>query len=105
MIGERLKILREDSSLTQKQMAEKLSVNFRTYSGYERNEIEAGDDFIVKLSEYYNVSADYLLGISDQPCPIRKGDEYVRLPKALTANGRNELEQYIKYLVSKDGNQ
>ena len=102
MIGERLKYLREDTGLTQKEMAEKLSINYRTYSGYERDEVEPGDDFIVKLCEYYNVSADYLLGMSEQPVPIRRGKEYVRLPHALSANGRRELERYISYLLSKE---
>ena len=79
MIGERLIDLRKDKGLTQKELSEKLFINYRTYSGYERNEIEASDDLKIKLAEFYNVSIDYLLGISENPHPVRKGDDYVKL--------------------------
>lgn len=102
MIGERLIALRKERGLTQKELAEALFVNYRTYSGYERNEIEASDDFKVRLANYYNVSTDYLLGLSEHPCPVRSGEEYVRLSKPLSLSVRKELEQYIKYLLNRD---
>lgn len=102
MIGERLINLRKDKELTQKELSEILFINYRTYSGYERNEIEASDDFKVQIAKFYNVSVDYLLGISDHPHPIRKGEEYIRLPKPLTVNARQELEQFIQYILTKD---
>ena len=102
MIGERLIDLRKDLGLTQKQLSEKLFINYRTYSGYERNEIEASDDFKIKLARFYNVSIDYLLGICDYAHPIRDGDGYIRLPKPLSESGRKELEQFISYLITKD---
>ena len=101
MIGERLIDLRKDIGLTQKQLSEKLFINYRTYSGYERNEIEASDDFKIKLAYFYNVSIDYLLGISSYPSPIRNGDEYIRLPETLSDNERRELEQFISFLLYK----
>lgn len=76
-------------------------INYRTYSGYERNEIEASDDFKIQLAKFYNVSVDYLLGIIDEPLPIRNGDEYIRLPKPLSDGERKELKKYIDYLLSK----
>ena len=101
MIGERLIDLRKDMGLTQKELSEQLFINYRTYSGYERNETEASDDFKIKLAQFYNVSVDYLLGICDHPHPIRTGDGYIRLPKRLPDSGRKELEQFISYLLSK----
>ena len=105
MIGERLIDLRKDKGLTQKELSSKLFINYRTYSGYERNEIEASDDFKIKLAEFYNVSVDYLLGISDNPHPVRKGDDYVRLPIALSKAGRAELEQFLSFLIAKEKKQ
>ena len=102
MIGERLIDLRKDMGLTQKELSATLFVNYRTYSGYERNETEASDDFKIKLAQFYNVSVDYLLGICDNPYPIRNGDDYIRLPKQLSDNGRRELNQFISYLLAKD---
>ena len=102
LIGERLIELRKDMGLTQKQLSEKLFINYRTYSGYERNETEAGDDFKIRLAHFYNVSVDYLLGISGNPYPITNGDDYIHLPKSLSDSGRRELEQFISFLLSKD---
>jgi len=102
LIGERLIDLRKDIGLTQKELSEKLFINYRTYSGYERNEIEASDDFKIKLAQFYNVSIDYLLGIENHPCPIRKGDEYIRLPRSLSDSGRRELVQFISYLLTRE---
>lgn len=102
MIGERLINLRKDRGLTQKELSEALFVNYRTYSGYERNETEASDEFKIQLAKYYNVSVDYLLGLIDEPHPIKNGDEYVRLPKHLSKNARKELEKYINYLLSSE---
>ncbi len=101
MIGERLIYLRKEKGLTQKRLSEILFINYRTYSGYERNEIEASDDFKIQLAKFYNVSVDYLLGIIDEPRPIKNGDEYIRLPKPLSDGDRKELKKYIDYLLSK----
>ena len=102
MIGERLINLRKDRGLTQKELSETLCINYRTYSGYERDEIEASDDVKVRLAKYYNISVDYLLGLVPEPYPIKNGDEYVRLPKPLSAGNRKELEQFINYLIDKE---
>ena len=102
MIGERLIDLRKDKGLTQKELSEKLHVNYRTYSGYEREETETSDDFKIKLAQFHNVSIDYLLGIIDNPRPIEDGADYVRLPTSLSSEGRKELDQFISYLLSKE---
>lgn len=102
MIGERLIDLRKDMGITQKELSERLFINYRTYSGYERNETEASDDFKIKLAQFYNVSIDYLLGISNNPHPIKNGDEYIRLPRPLSDSGRKDLDQFISYLVAKE---
>jgi transcriptional regulator with XRE-family HTH domain len=101
MIGERLIDLRKDMGLTQKELSEKLFINYRTYSGYEREETEASDDLKIKLAQFYNVSVDYLLGIINNPHPIKSGDEYIRLPKPLSDSGRKELKEFISYLLTK----
>ena len=88
--------------LNAKELSNKLFINYRTYSGYERNEIESSDDVKVKLAEFYNISLDYIMGISDNPYPIRKGDEYIRIPKPLSEDGRNELKVVLSYLIEKD---
>ena len=63
----KLKDLREDNDLTQMQMAEILHCSQRVYSNYELGQRDIPTDILIKLSEYYNVSTDYILGISDDP--------------------------------------
>lgn len=62
---ERLKELREDNDLTQEQFAEAVGLKREQYRRYETgiNEIKASH--IIKFAKFYNVSCDYLLGLSD----------------------------------------
>lgn len=66
-IGNRIKSLREDRGLTQKQLAEVsgLELNINTLASYERNNREPKIDMIIRLARYFGVTADYLLGMSE----------------------------------------
>ena len=61
MLYKRIRELREDSDLTQKQMGEILSCSQRVYSNYERGELDIPTDILIKLADYHKVSVDYLL--------------------------------------------
>ncbi|MBQ9510925.1 MAG: helix-turn-helix transcriptional regulator [Clostridia bacterium] len=63
----RLRFLREDNDLTQREVAEYLKIRQNTYSQYENGKRQVPIEIIVKLSEYYNVSSDYILEITDNP--------------------------------------
>ena len=67
-MGMRLRIrdLREDRDLTQRQIAEYLMCDQSLYSKYERGERDLPLNLAVKLSEYYQVSMDYLLGMDNK---------------------------------------
>lgn len=60
----RLKDLREDYNLKQKDIAEYLHIKQNTYSQYENGQRQLPIDILIKLAKYYNVSTDYILGIS-----------------------------------------
>ncbi len=60
----RLKDLREDHDLMQKQVADILQINQRVYSNYETGKREIPSRFIVKLAQFYNVSTDYIFGLT-----------------------------------------
>ena len=70
----RIRELREDKDLTQKQLSEVLNCTQQTYSRYETGEITIDINNIIKLAKFYNTSADYLLGLTDEikPYPKRK---------------------------------
>lgn len=57
----RIRDLREDKDLTQKQMGEILSCSQRVYSNYERGELDIPTEILIKLADFHNVSVDYIL--------------------------------------------
>lgn len=67
----RIRDLREDSDLKQRQVAEYLLCDQSLYSKYERGERQLPLELAVKLARYYNVSLDYLVGLTNikQPYP------------------------------------
>ena len=69
-IGARLKHLRKINDVTQKQVAEHLEILSNSYQRFEYNKDRPSLENIIKLCRYFNVSADYLLGLSDEPRPL-----------------------------------
>ncbi|MED4954753.1 helix-turn-helix transcriptional regulator [Paenibacillus macerans] len=66
----RIRDLREDRDLTQQQLADYLNISQATYSRYESRNLDVPSSVLIKLSEFYNVSIDYILGqtnISTRP--------------------------------------
>mgnify|MGYP003483849414 FL=1 len=61
----RIRELREDNDKTQSEVAEILGTSQTMYSRYERGANELTIRHLIKLSELYNVSSDYILGLSD----------------------------------------
>ena len=62
-----LKSLREDRNIKQKEIAQYLNVSQNNYSKYETGIIPLTDEMLIKLSDYYNVSVDYLLDRTSNP--------------------------------------
>lgn len=69
MLYRRIRDLREDHDLTQSQMGRILSCSQRVYSNYERGELDIPTEILRKLAQYYGVTADYLLELSDIKWP------------------------------------
>lgn len=69
---ERLKGLREDKDLLQKDIARLLDVTQVAYSCYEIGRRQIPLDDLIILAEYYNVSVDYILGLTDIRKPYPK---------------------------------
>ena len=63
----RLKDLREDNDLKQKEIAACLGIDQRVYSNYETGKREIPVHLLLKLAEYYHTSTDYILGLTDDP--------------------------------------
>ena len=70
---QRLRDLREDKDLTQKQIAEYLSMSLSGYSKYELGENDIPTQILIKLASFYNTSIDYILGLTNIKEPYKRG--------------------------------
>ncbi len=68
---ERIRNLREDRDMKQKQIAEYLQIHQTTYSDYELGNLNIPIDVLIKLAKLYNTSIDYLVGLTDNSTPYR----------------------------------
>ncbi len=66
LFDERLKYLRKEKGLSQKELAEKLKITQRKISYLETGQLEPDLATLWKISKFFEVSCDYLLGISDE---------------------------------------
>lgn len=66
MLYQRIKNLREDSDLTQKDICKVLCCSQQVYSDYELGKLDIPTEILIKLAKFYKVSTDYLLNITDK---------------------------------------
>ena len=66
----RLRDLREDADLTQVQLVEILGMQKTTYTNYEQGKREIPFWLVIKLAKFYNVTIDYIAGLTNQPHPL-----------------------------------
>ena len=64
---QRLRDMREDHDLTQKQVADKLYIQREVYRRYEAGEREIPFYIVIQIAELYNVSLDYIAGRTNEP--------------------------------------
>ena len=71
---EKIRNLREDRDMNQKQLAEYLKVHQTTYSDYELGNLNIPISVLIKLADFYGTSIDYLLDLTDEkrPYPRKK---------------------------------
>ncbi len=61
----RIRHLREDKDLSQKEVAKYLEMSQTGYSKYETGENDVPTKILIKLAQFYNTSVDYILGLTD----------------------------------------
>jgi len=67
----RLRDLREDHDLTQKELADFLHIKQNTYSQYENGQRQLPLDCLIALAKYYKTSTDYILGLTKERTPYK----------------------------------
>lgn len=107
-----LKQARKRTGLTQKEVADKLGVQYTTYRNYEQGQREPNNKTILALSNLFNVSTDYLLGNllgkEDPEDPLEAlnlspvGKAIVQLYISLPPEERTKLAEHIITLAEKN---
>ena len=67
----RIRDLREDKDLVQKQVSAFLGIDQRVYSNYETGKREIPTRFVIALADFYATSTDYILGRTNNPNPYK----------------------------------
>ena len=67
----RIRDLREDADLKQREMAEILHCSQQAYANYELGQRDIPTGILIALAKHYNTSTDYILGLTDDPAPCK----------------------------------
>ena len=68
----RIHELRKNANLSQDELAKHLGIHKITYTHYESGTRDLPISFIYHLAVFYNISSDYILGLTDTPTPLKK---------------------------------
>jgi len=107
-LGSRLKSLRGKKKITQRELAQVLKVPRDTVANWEINRGTPNIETISEIADYFDVSADYLLGRTDNPSPRpkietiaahRTDDPMDDLPE----EARKSVEEFLEYIYKKYG--
>lgn len=103
----RIKQLRKEKNMTQIRLSIELDVSQETVSAYESGKHFPSVQILLKLSEIFNVSCDYILGLSDVKC-IQSGGEYnpdeitlISLYRTLSPSERKMTKAYMQGISDK----
>ncbi len=72
IFNQRARDLREDLDLTQEELAQKLNVSRATVNRYENDKFDMKFTYAIELAKLYNVSLDYIAGLTDTVKPLPK---------------------------------
>lgn len=113
--GQKIKYLRQERNLTQKSLAEKLSITVSTLSHWECNYQEPSFDDLCKLCAFFDVEADFLIGIKSEianfplkneklaPTLSQDEQELLDIYHALAREYKAQILEYARYFASRRG--
>ena len=101
-IGDRLKQLRANIQKTQEEVAAELGMTRASYSHLENNRNEPDTSTLAKLSSYYGVTSDYLIGNHNSPSTTSDDHHYYDLTEKDRRDIGDEIDRVLNGLDSKD---
>lgn len=97
----RIKELREEANFSQKELAPLLAVSVNTVSSYERGLIHPSDQTKLNIMKVFNVTMDYLLGITDLRY-ISLNSDIIYLPSGLSRIAQRDIRFAIEFILEKE---
>ncbi len=101
----RIKDLREDCDKTQQELADYLGTSTQHYGKYENGHAEIPFERAIMLAKYYNVSLDYIAGLTNSKKGLSRGElsdsqqELMRLVSTLTSSEKQKLAEILKTIL------
>lgn len=100
MVGIRLRSARELRGLTQDELADKIDTSKNNIYRWEKEEVKPSADFVTKIAQVLGVTADYLLGLSDDILPeLHESDLNMHERQAIAAWRQGDIKEAIKVIV------
>ncbi len=96
MIGNKLRQLRHEKNLTQKELAQILGIPRGTYAHYELNKRTPDYGLLIDAAQFYEVSTDYLLDLTD----IRSSPNKIKEGYSIQKDIKKDIQNIIKKLES-----
>ena len=106
----RIKFLREELNMTQQELADKLNGAKSTVAMYEKGDRKPSMEVLLKLSEIFDCSIDYLLGKSDirNPEEFNNDDLHIALSKedkgVISDELKDKITEYAKFIIEQEKN-
>ena len=115
IFGERLHTLRTEKKITLRELANALNMSYSALGNYERGVREPSIDIIKKIADFFDVSVEYILGLSDDRFRITTYDvlygasfstqrKLANMIDSLSDEERFAVISYIEFLISKRNN-
>ncbi len=102
----RIRDLREDSDKTQREVAEYIGTAYQYYAAYEKGANEISFERAIMLAKYYNVSLDYIAGLTDKkkginaPSLTKEQQELIEMLDSLSPKARKKFTVLLKQLIN-----
>jgi transcriptional regulator with XRE-family HTH domain len=98
--GKRLRELREAHGYSRERFAAEIGVGTAQVARYERGENDATGDILARIAQFFNVSADYLLGLTDNASPNTTGELSPEEAAAIAAWREGDYWRAVKIMAA-----
>lgn len=107
----RLRDLKEDNDIKQSDVAKIINMSEKQYARYERGETDVPLQVAIKLSEYYNVSIDYIAGRTNDKRGLTRSElsdeetELIKKYRSLSESGKGKIIERLDIILEQEQEQ